>query len=81
MYLAVTAGTIEEASIAANAGRFASAAIREFESKWAPRSLDEQLFDDGSATLKDRLPDPSAEAAFRRFDGMTPLEMKWAEAA
>lgn len=68
MYVAVIEGRLAERDVKTNAGRFANAALAQFESKFGPRSLDEKMFDDGSTTLGDRLVDPDALTPFEALD-------------
>jgi len=68
MYVAVIEGRLAERDVKTNAGRFAKAALAQFESKFGPRSLDEKMFDDGSTTLGDRLVDPDALTPFEALD-------------
>lgn len=81
MYLAVTDGTLREDDIEANARRFSSSAIGLWESKFGPRSIDVPMFDDGSKTLADVLPDPAALAAFAALDEMQAGRAAWRKAA
>ena len=64
MYLAHLEGAVSLSDITAEAKIFANRTVAAFESKFGPRSLDEQLFEDGDATLGDMIDDPAALEAF-----------------
>lgn len=81
IYLAVSEGTLSEDDIEANARRFSNAAIGMWESKFGPRSIDVPMFEDGTATLADLLPDPAALAAFATLDEMQAGMASWRKAA
>lgn len=68
MYLATQEGTLRLADIEANARRFAMNAIAMWESKFAPRCINEPMFEKGSGTLADIIPDPAALTAFEALD-------------
>ena len=57
LYLAILEGQIDRQDIAAEAKRFARKSVAEWESKYAPRSLNELAFDGGRETLADMLVD------------------------
>lgn len=63
-YVAILEGRLAEQDIASEASRFARAAVKQWESKFGPRSLDERLFDDSDKTFGETLVDPAALDAF-----------------
>lgn len=58
LYLAVLEGKVSAADIPVEAKRYASRAVAQWESRFGPVSLDEQIFDDGRETWADALADP-----------------------
>lgn len=64
MYVAYLEGTVSMSDVAAEARRYASRAVNQWESRFGPRSIDEQLTEDSHTTLGDMLVDPSALHAF-----------------
>lgn len=67
LYLAVLDGSVAVSEVAAEAGRYATKAVSQWESRFGPRSLDELAFEGGRETLGDMIADP---------DTLEPLEWR-----
>lgn len=60
LYVAYLDGRLDMANLATEARRYASRTAEDYESKFGPRSLDEQAFEDGRETLGDMIADPES---------------------
>lgn len=67
LYLAVLEGSVAANDVAAEARRYATKAVSQWESRFGPRSLDELAFEGGRETLGDMIADP---------DTLEPLEWR-----
>lgn len=67
LYLAVLEGSVAVGDVAAEARRYATKAVSQWENRFGPRSLDELAFEGGRVTLGDMIADP---------DTLEPLEWR-----